>query len=166
MMSVRALGTLLGVSRRAVDVRGLPAQPEVAGFEISGVLGGGAAGVVYLARQMSEGGRVCALKVGDLVNETRFRDEVRAMATVEHEHLIDLWGSGELPPAQPGDPPRYWIAMPNTGGITLADLWRQGGLELPARLRLLGEALSGLGATAEVVPQACFAAAAGPAARA
>ena len=62
-----------------------------------------------------------------------------AMRAVDHEHLIDLWGSGEL--AAP--PPRYWIAMPNAGGLTLADLWRQGALSLPERLRLMGEELSG-----------------------
>ena len=137
-----AIGTIMGASTRSVDVSGRRDWPQVEGFEISGVLGKGAAGVVYLAKQTSAGGRVCALKVGDLVSASRFKREVAAMGAVDHENLIDLWGSGEL--SEP--PPRYWIAMPNVGGLTLADLWRQGELNLPEKLRLMGEVLSGLAA--------------------
>ena len=138
-LSPSAVGTMMGAPSRRVDVSGRGGWPQVTGFEISGVLGRGAAGTVYLAKQESEGGRVCALKVGELESPTRFEREVRAMGAVDHPNLIDLWGSGQL--SEP--PPRYWIAMPNVGGLTLADLWRQA-LPLPDRLRLMGEVLAGL----------------------
>ncbi len=139
-----AINTMMGAGRRRVEHSGRSAWPQVEGFEINGVLGSGAAGTVYLAKQLSEGGRVCALKVGQLESATRFEREVSAMRAVDHPHLIDLWGSGQL--NEP--PPRYWIAMPNVGGLTLADVWRQNSvhatLSLSDKLKLMGEVLSGL----------------------
>lgn len=140
-----SVSTLLGALNRSVETHDANGWPHIEGFEINGVLGRGVSGVVYLARDRLMG-RVCALKVGDLVDERSFQDEVKAMTLVKHKHLIELWGSGKLTGENSHDTSRYWIAMPNTGGMTLADLWRRGELELLDRLRLLGEVLSGLAA--------------------
>ena len=137
-LNAGVVGTMLGESSRGIEVSGRGSWPDVEGFELKGVLGRGAAGVVYLAKEEASG-RVCALKVGELESQSRFEREVRAMGAVEHPNLIDLWGQGLL--SDP--PPRSWISMPNVGGLTLSDVWRRG-VELDEKLRLMGEVLAGL----------------------
>ena len=56
LLSVEGMGTMMGARTRRVEFGGEESWPAVEGFEIRGVLGAGASGVVYLAQQTSEGG--------------------------------------------------------------------------------------------------------------
>jgi serine/threonine protein kinase len=73
---------------------------EVAGFHIESVLGRGAMGVVYVARQRSPDRRV-ALKLiapgvaGDEVFRRRFLREATAAAAIEHPHILPVYAAGE-----------------------------------------------------------------------
>ena len=136
-----ALSTLIGAPQRFVERSSRSEWPQIEGYELCGILGRGSAGIVYLAKQTEGDQRVCALKVGLLESSTRFERELKAMAAVEHINLVELWGSGQL-----SNPLRYWIAMPNVGGLTLADLWGNRSLNLLERLRLMDEVLAGLAA--------------------
>jgi serine/threonine protein kinase len=122
--------------------------PQIDGFEIKNFLGQGSFAEVYLAHELDAQGefkRSCALKVGDLHDIKRFNREVNALQHVQHENLIDYYGSGIL---QDPPPPRFWIAMPNLSGITLGDLMR-GGLDVEQKLMLSIQVLGGLHALHE-----------------
>ncbi|TMK35354.1 MAG: hypothetical protein E6G58_09500 [Actinobacteria bacterium] len=73
---------------------------NVAGFAIESVLGHGAMGVVYVARQDSPARRV-ALKLitpafaGDEVFRRRFLREATAAAAIEHPHILPVYAAGE-----------------------------------------------------------------------
>ena len=66
-----AMSTLLGAAHRGVEISGRASWPQVEGFELSAVLGRGASGVVYLAKQTTADNRICALKVGQLESASR-----------------------------------------------------------------------------------------------
>ena len=73
---------------------------NVAGYAIESVLGRGAMGVVYVARQDSPARRV-ALKLiapafaGDEVFRRRFLREATAAAAIEHPHILPVYAAGE-----------------------------------------------------------------------
>ncbi len=73
---------------------------DVAGYEIESVLGHGAMGVVYVARQRSPERRV-ALKLitpafaDDEVFRRRFLREATAAAAIEHPHILPVYAAGE-----------------------------------------------------------------------
>ena len=73
---------------------------NVAGYAIESVLGHGAMGVVYVARQDSPARRV-ALKLiapafaGDEVFRRRFLREATAAAAIEHPHILPVYAAGE-----------------------------------------------------------------------
>ncbi len=73
---------------------------EVAGYAIESVLGRGAMGVVYVARQRSPARRV-ALKLitpafaGDEAFRRRFLREATAAAAIEHPHILPVYAAGE-----------------------------------------------------------------------
>jgi len=73
---------------------------DVAGYAIESVLGRGAMGVVYVARQPSPERRV-ALKLiapafaGDEMFRRRFLREATAAAAIEHPHILPVYAAGE-----------------------------------------------------------------------
>lgn len=81
-----------------------PAQTQIVpGFEILGLLGRGGMGAVYRAKKLNIGKEV-ALKVllpslaEDPVTAARFDREVRALARLRHEGLVNVIDAGEAPP--------------------------------------------------------------------
>jgi serine/threonine protein kinase len=79
---------------------GLAAGAEFAGFRIERTLGRGGMGIVYLARQVRLD-RLVALKVirSELAADERFRarfqEESRTAASIEHPHVVTVYGAGE-----------------------------------------------------------------------
>jgi hypothetical protein len=75
--------------------------PEVAGYEILGILGHGGMGVVYRARQ-SRANRLVALKMIRAVEHAspqdrmRFQIETEAVTRLQHPHIVQLYEVGEV----------------------------------------------------------------------
>jgi serine/threonine protein kinase len=116
---------------------------NVAGYAIESVLGRGAMGVVYVARQDSPARRV-ALKLiapafaGDEVFRRRFLREATAAAAIEHPHILPVYAAGESNGI-------LFMAMRLVDGQDLGEILR-GPNELPLErvariIRQIGEAL-------------------------
>jgi len=116
---------------------------HVAGYTIESVLGHGAMGVVYVARQDSPARRV-ALKLiapafaGDDVFRRRFLREATAAAAIEHPHILPVYAAGESNGI-------LFMAMRLVDGQDLGEILR-GANELPLErvariIRQIGEAL-------------------------
>jgi len=116
---------------------------NVAGYAIESVLGHGAMGVVYVARQDSPARRV-ALKLiapafaGDEVFRRRFLREATAAAAIEHPHILPVYAAGESNGI-------LFMAMRLVDGQDLGQILR-GSNELPLErvvriIRQIGEAL-------------------------
>jgi aminoglycoside phosphotransferase (APT) family kinase protein len=89
---------------------------EIGGFELLTKLGRGGMGVVYRARQPSLGREVALkrlLHIGDPVADARFAREIRALARVEHPHLVKIFTSGV-------DHEQWFYAMELVEGATLS----------------------------------------------
>jgi hypothetical protein len=77
-----------------------PTAPAIPGYLIEGVLGRGAMGVVYLARQVRLN-RLCALKMilagahADAVASIRFLAEAEAEARLRHPNIVQIYHIGE-----------------------------------------------------------------------
>jgi WD40 repeat protein/tetratricopeptide (TPR) repeat protein len=77
-----------------------PALPVVLGYEVLGELGHGGMGMVYQARQVAAD-RIVALKMilsGALARpeeRDRFRTEARAVARLNHPHIVQVYDVGE-----------------------------------------------------------------------
>jgi WD40 repeat protein len=91
------VGKVTMISPRTGEV---PDASIVQGYEILGVLGRGAMGVVYKARQIGLN-RLTALKMilsgahaGD-VEVARFRDEGEAVARLQHPYIVQIYEVGE-----------------------------------------------------------------------
>src|SRR5215208_1592124 len=102
----------------------------VSGYRIESLLGEGATGAVYLARDTE--GRAVALKVLDpaVAADARFRErflrESRVAALLEHPNLVPVLDAGE-------DGGLFYIAMEWVDGVDLRTLLRRDGPLEPER---------------------------------
>ncbi len=103
----------LAPSRRSDADRPAP-FPEVgdtvAGFRLTGELGRGAFGRVYLAEQQALAGRQVALKI-----TARGSREAQRLAKLRHTNVVPVYSVHDLPGLQA-------VCMPVLGRLTLADL--------------------------------------------
>jgi serine/threonine-protein kinase len=106
-------------------------------FEIVGVLGEGATGIVYDARRLVEGDRI-ALKVihqhlaGDAQIRGRFTREAAILGRLEGAHLCPLLDFGEAPDPRREGAGLMYMALPRIDGPTLGELLKKTGrLPLP-----------------------------------
>jgi serine/threonine protein kinase len=126
-----------------------PQQPGELGrlgsYRILRLLSQGGMGLVYEAEDVRLGRRV-ALKVirpeqaATDVARQRFLQEARAVAQIEHEHIVTVYQVDE-------DNGTLFLAMPLLQGESLADrLRREGKLRLPEVIRIGRQAAEGLAA--------------------
>jgi serine/threonine-protein kinase len=124
------LGTPVGVDTKPAAEEVVPAGAvswlKVPGYEILSKLGKGGMGVVYQARDLTLD-RVVVLKMlreGALADEPqvqRFRLEMRAMAHLDHRHIVPIYDNGEYQ----GQP--YFTMKLMRGGNLAEHLERFGG---------------------------------------
>jgi serine/threonine-protein kinase len=111
-----------------------PEAPSIPGYRIEAVLGRGATGVVYRARQVSVD-RVVALKVlhreliGARRAEQRLQREARTTARLAHPNIISAIDMGEVGGV-------WWYAMELVDGVSLQDRLREGPLSEREALRM------------------------------
>ena len=132
--AVARLGTEAEAEPAAPPVAALPADER---YELGECLGEGGMGRVLKAfdRQL---GRTVALKFLTVENPELLRlflSEARAQARIRHDHVLDIYDSGELN----GQP---FIAMQYVAGGTLAQVAAE--LPLEGKVRLLIQAAEGL----------------------
>jgi serine/threonine protein kinase len=88
-----------GAPRRSTDQRA-EALPQVAGYEVTGLLGRGGMGVVYQARQLGLD-RTVALKMvltgfqAGPKDLSRFRAEAAVLARLQHPNIVQIYDVGE-----------------------------------------------------------------------
>ena len=106
---------------------GLAPGSRVAGYLLERLVGVGGMAAVYQARD-ERLGRVVALKLlaGDESLRTRFVREARAVAAVDHPHIIPVYAAGEADGMQ-------YIAMRFVPGETLQGVLRASGALTPKR---------------------------------
>ncbi len=113
-------------------------------YEIKTLIGAGGMGSLYLARDTNPNtNRLVALKLllanldsGDL--RERFAREARALASLNHPNIVDIYDSGEFQ----GSP---FIVMEYVRGETLAEkIKRRAPMTLAQKLKLMAELCSGL----------------------
>jgi serine/threonine protein kinase len=110
------------------SLTGLGPGVRVAGYLLERLVGVGGMAVVYQARD-ERLGRVVALKllVGDESLRSRFVREARAVAAVDHPHIIPVYAAGEADGLQ-------YIAMRFVPGDTLQGVIRADGALPPRRV--------------------------------
>jgi predicted Ser/Thr protein kinase len=117
--------------------------PAFAGYRVLGMLGQGGMGQVYLAEDEMLGRRVAIKTIkpevsGQGEHKTRFLREARAMATVEHPHVVRVYAFGEAAG-------QAYFVMELVEGETLqARLQRTPRLEIEEALRLAREVAEAL----------------------
>jgi serine/threonine protein kinase len=106
---------------------GLAPGARVAGYVLERLVGVGGMAAVYQARD-ERLGRVVALKLlaGDEAVRMRFVREARAVAAVDHPHIIPVYAAGEADGMQ-------FIAMRFVAGDTLQGIIRASGALSPRR---------------------------------
>ena len=115
------------VMRPGGPLTGLTPGSRVAGYVLERLVGVGGMAAVYQARD-ERLGRVVALKLlaGDEEVRTRFVREARAVAAVDHPHIIPVYAAGESDGMQ-------FIAMRFVPGETLYGVIRVSGALSPRR---------------------------------
>jgi serine/threonine protein kinase len=144
------------VSLGAEDIDTAPAEspraPEVTripGYEILGVLGRGGMGLVYHARQLNPP-RPVALKVvlagahASAEALSRCRREAEAAAGLQHPHIVQVYGVGDIPGADGKPSGLPYFSLEFVSGGTLAQ-WAAGKPQSPRAaaglVRTLAEAI-------------------------
>ena len=121
---------------------GLSAGTQIGSYEVLHLIGAGGMGEVYRARD-TRLGRDAALKLlperlmQDEDFPARFQREARALASLSHPHIAQIYGLEELAD-------RQCIAMEYIEGLTLEDRIRQGPLALEDALELARQIASAL----------------------
>ena len=115
------------VMRPGGPLTGLAPGFQVAGYVLERLVGVGGMAAVYQARD-ERLGRVVALKLlaGDEAVRMRFVREARAVAAVDHPHIIPVYAAGEADGMQ-------FIAMRFVAGDTLQGVIRTSGALSPRR---------------------------------
>jgi serine/threonine protein kinase len=115
------------VMRPGGPLTGLAPGVRVAGYVLERLVGVGGMAAVYQARD-ERLGRVVALKLlaGDEAVRMRFVREARAVAAVDHPHIIPVYAAGEADGMQ-------FIAMRFVAGDTLQGIIRTSGVLSPRR---------------------------------
>lgn len=105
------------VTRPSGMVTEVPPGSRVAGYEIMRLVGVGGMAAVYQARDVQLG-RVVALKLpaGDEAAVVRFVREARAVAAVDHPHIIPVYAAGEA-----SDGTQYIAMRFVPGGTSIRD---------------------------------------------
>jgi len=114
---------------------GLGAVPEVAGYEILGVLDEGGMGVVYLARQTHPIRRRVAMKVIKPGMDSRqvlarFETERQALALLDHPNIAQVYDAGATRDGRP------YFAMEYVKGLPITEYCDREKLGLEERLSL------------------------------
>ena len=113
-------------------------------FEIGCVLARGGFATVVEGRDLKEGGRACAVKIfrQELIDKDwmsrRFRQEVLALATIQHPNVVRIYGHGATPAGSP------YLVMEFVDGKTLREVLQETRLtpaQTGAYLRQAGIAL-------------------------
>jgi serine/threonine protein kinase/formylglycine-generating enzyme required for sulfatase activity len=105
--------------------------PVIPGYEIEGVVGEGAQGVVYRARQVRLGGRTVAIKMlraqrsANPAFQARFRAEAQTVALFDHPNIVRVHECAEWEG-------RPYLVLEYVSGGSLVKWPREGGLALSA----------------------------------
>ena len=121
------------------------APGSLPGYDIESVLGEGGMGVVFLARERALDRRVAIkfMTEHDRSAGERFLREARLAATIEHPHVVRIYGYGE-------SSGRPYIAMQYIEGETLARrIQRRGALPIEQALRITRQTAEALRAAWE-----------------
>ncbi len=110
-------------------------------FEITGELGRGGMGVVYLARDPVLGRDVAVkmVSLGDApgINEERFRREARVVAGLDHPAIVPIFDFGR-------HQEYLYFVMPVVSGTTLHDLIAEDSLNLGETLEIIAQVAEAL----------------------
>ncbi len=103
-------------------------------YRVTGVVGQGGMGVVYLAERDDLGSRVAIKVLRDAAlspaRRARFTGEQRTLARLDHPSIARLYDADVLPDGTP------WFAMEYVEGVPLTEYCRRRGSSLEARLLL------------------------------
>ncbi len=132
-----AADALFGSEREAdslLDVGGGAAGGRFGPYRVTGVVGKGGMGVVYLAERPDLGSRVAIKVLRDAAlsaaRRARFQGEQRTLARLDHPSIARLYDADVLPDGTP------WFAMEFVEGVPLTDYCRRHGSSIEARLLL------------------------------